>query len=71
MGQSEGAARNEEESVWERDDKWARYVIEWDRGRLTGAKVSIRKYVRFWMLESGPNMPFGVHNGVFQSRKQL
>jgi hypothetical protein len=68
---AEGTARNEEESVWERDDKWARYVIEWDRGRLAGAQVSIRKYVRFSMPESGPNMPFGVRNGVFQSKKQL
>ena len=57
--------------LMERDDKWVRCIIEWDRGRLAGAKVSIQKYVSFRMPKSGPNMSSGVHNGVFQSREQL
>jgi serpin B len=65
------AARNMEKSGWERDDKWVQCVIEWDGGRLARAKVSIRKYVSFRMLESGPNASSDVHNGIFQSRKQL
>ena len=66
-----GAAGNKEESGWERDDKWVRCVIEWDGGRLARVKVFMRKYVSFGMLERGPNTSSGVHNGVFQSRKQL
>jgi hypothetical protein len=42
-----------------------------DRGKLAGAKASIRKYVGLRTPQSGPNTPSSVPNGVFQSRKQL
>ena len=38
--QSGGAIEND---GWERDDKWARCIIEWDVERLAGTKMSIQK----------------------------